>query len=177
MKKLVQVLAVGVLMFGYTATAAAEDFCSITVTGPNSINTCSVNNETVVSIACDNGVTITNDTDQTATSGVVIVHGNANGGNAGSGAAANVNQTVTFAAANCGPAVAAANPVTPAQVTPSGGQGAAAPAPAPAPAKVKALPKTGESDVLATAGMGALVLIAAAGSTQLALAAYRRSSN
>lgn len=165
---------------GYAPSVSAAT-CTITTTGQNSNNTCTVNNSNLVTITCTNGVQVANVNSQTAVSGSVVVSGNTISGTATSGDSANLNTVATELSQGCAPATTVA---TPAPVTPAaGGQGGgtvATPAPAAktpaAPTKVAVLPKTGKNSMVIAVAGGASVIAAAAVATKMGVLGYRRSS-
>lgn len=166
LSKLVASAALCVSLFGGVAAAQAANTCTITNTGANSVNTCTFTATNVVTVTCTNTVTVTNVNLQNAVSGSANVSGNSVSGTATSGNASNINALANEIALLC----AAAVPAT--TTPPAGGSGATA---TPTPAPVKALPKTGDSNVVAQAAIGAVSLLAVAFVAQAGIASYRRS--
>jgi hypothetical protein len=182
MKKIVRFAAAVVTGIGLSAgvVSAQSSTCTITNTGPDSVNSCTVNDSNVVTITCINGVTATNINVQSAVSGSATVSGNTISGTATSGDAANVNNVATELAQYC---AQAPNTPTPSQPPAggnqggsqqgAGGQGGGVVAGA-STTRVAALPRTGVNSTvnnlgLATAAAGMLGLAAQAG-----VMAYRR---
>ena len=174
MKKLLQLIAATLvtLTVGFVPAASAAT-CTITTTGPNSNNTCVVNDTNTVTITCTNGVNVSNVNSQSAVSGSVNVSGNTVSGTATSGDAANINQVATELSQSC--EAAPATTPTPATTAPvaSGGQGAVAAAVQQTP-KVAALPNTGPSTAVNGIVVSALLAGSLAGLSHVALSIYRR---
>lgn len=178
MRKLAKLVVSGTIAFAaFGGVAAAQaSTCTITGTGPGSVNTCTFDAQQNLTVNCTNGATITLLNGQLAQSGTGIVSGNTSGGGATSGNASNSNQAaVDYLVNGCLAAAPAPTVPTPPAGGMGGGEVAAAPAPA-APVAVKALPQTGESNLAVQAGIGALVFASIAGIAHAAVAAYRRSS-
>lgn len=174
MKKLLQGVAATALIVGASGgfALAQEQSCTISNTGPDSVNSCEFNEDHDVTITCDNDFRVTNDVDQEANSGLAVVEGNTSAWDAESGQVTNLNEIIIALSAVCGQGDEEV--VTPpAVVTPAGGQGAAAPAPAPAPAP-KVLPKTGVNATVQMVGVVAAVLAALTAVGHTALSIVRR---
>lgn len=170
MKKLLQILSSAVLLGAVmTGTAAAQQNCSISNTGQNSNNTCTVTSNNTVTVNCTNGVTVTNNNFQTANSGTATVSGNTISGTATSGDASNINTTANELASYCAAAPAAANP-------PAGGQGGGTPEAAATPEEVTSLPKTGADDTARNIGLAVVVTSVLGLGSHLAVSGYRRFS-
>lgn len=190
MKKLVTIITALATVVSLNAGVALAADCSISVTGPGSVNTCTNNTSKNVTITCTNGVSVTNATSQSAVSGTVSVVGNTISGSATSGDAANLNKVATELALNCGSAPkTVATTVTPSSTpsTPAGGQGGgtvAAATSTPAPAAPKAasvaeLPKTGVSSTaknlaIASASIGFVGIASQAGLVVLRRRAFKQ---
>lgn len=187
MKKLVKLAAAAAVVISMNAgVALAQSACSITTTGQNSNNTCTVSGENRVTVVCVNGVQATNVNSQSAVSGSVNVSGNTVSGTATSGDATNVNAVANELAQGCATAApvtaapVAANtpaaPTTPATTT-SPAAAATPQAPAtPAPVTIKALPKTGNDSTYTTLAVSAVSLAMVAAAAQFAVKLYRTRS-
>lgn len=94
MKRLAAISMTGALAL-VPQMAMAQNDCSMSTTGPDSTNTCTINNDVDYTVTNDQDVTVTNTNNQTATSGDADVTGNTNAGNASTGDASNNNDTST----------------------------------------------------------------------------------
>lgn len=79
---------------GATQSEAERLRCEIRETGPNSDNSCKVDDEIVVICENNNSITLKNDNDQSGESGDAVVSDNTTGDNAASGAVINKNDSV-----------------------------------------------------------------------------------
>jgi len=187
MKKLVKILAAAVLGIGLNAGVvsaqagtplACQDVSISNGNGTGSTNTVTCTNDVRYTFTCSNGIVVSVDNIQGATSGGSTGNGNTTVGSVSTDVAANdavINAALNAAcdaACNCRqdtpPAV-----TPPATTTPSGGQGGGVVAAA-TTTKVAALPKTGENSAvknlgIATAGAGMVGIAVQAG-----VLAYRR---
>ena len=202
MKKVLQIIMAVTLLSGVAVgTAEAAVNCTIRGTGPGSTNTCTYQNDDTVDYTCNIDGSVTNDNDQTVTSGEAAVIDNTNGGGASSGDVSNSNSTLTELVASCAAAVCnddcstdnGGNPTTPPAPNPTptptpnpttnptptppavggmgGGEVSSAVTTAP---RVAALPETGENDALlnAAAVTGGIGTLAVL--AQLGTVLYRR---
>lgn len=183
MKKLLKMFSASVIlgasMLGGVANAATCEG-SIGITGPGSNNIIDCNMVNAITVNCDNNINVATVNYQNADSGDATASFNTSSGNAISGAVVNDNGTDVEIGASCTPAVVTPvnngggggggevpAEVTPAEQTPSGGLGEALP---------EELPFTAANPAAATIAGGVIAATALAGSTRVAVAAYRRLS-
>lgn len=124
MKKLIQVaiaLVVGVSLFSGVASAAENQSCSLSNTGPNSNNQCDLTANQTCKVKNNTLISIGNTTVQDANSGQAVVNNNTNSGGATSGDASNNNSNDTQVGVTNGAACVVTTVATP---TPAGGKGA-----------------------------------------------------
>lgn len=93
MRGMISTLAVLVMSPLLFASPASAVTCSISNTGPDSNNECTVNGGTQCSVSNDNDITISNNNSQTSGSGDAGVTGNTSGGSATSGGSSNTSST------------------------------------------------------------------------------------
>ena len=163
MKKLLLTVAVFALAFGFsTPTALAAD-CTISNTGPDSVNECKVIENFKCTVDNDNNVKVYNSNGQEVQTGSAITVTNTSGGSSTSGNANNTNgTTVEGTIKNNSCVIAAAPVVTPPTETPvEGGKGAVTPVAAPAVAAPAVLPNT-SADSVAGIIAGLIVTLGAA---------------
>ncbi|MES2876581.1 MAG: hypothetical protein V4678_03875 [Patescibacteria group bacterium] len=186
MNTLKQLLAVAAVIVSPLAMAlpasATESNCTITNTGPDSNNTCTVTTKYTCEVDNENKVIVRDENNQVAGSGSATSSGNTSGGGATSGSASNSNGAVfDVKIENGGCEVTKASvPVTPTQ--PVGGSGAAGPAPAGGAGAVVAaaprptvLPNTsGENFALVGLVIAGVLAAVAAGARGLNLLQNRR---
>lgn len=160
MSKLKQFLFAGssmALLLAVPIPASATDECTITNTGPGSVNECEIEQEFTCTVQNDTVIIVNSEGEQVASSGDSNTDGNTNGGGATSGSATNDNGTsFEFEINNDGCVVTAVTepkpeaPVRPRETTPPvGGRGAAGPVTPVATPTV--LPNTGNDIFLAVA--------------------------
>jgi hypothetical protein len=144
MKKLLLTVAAFALAFGVTAPSVSAADCTITNTGPGSVNECEVIENYKCTVDNDNKVKVYNSNGQEVTTGNAITVTNTSGGSSTSGNANNTNgTTVEGTIKNNSCVIAAAPVVTPPTETPvEGGKGAVTPVAAPAVAAPAVLPNT-----------------------------------
>jgi hypothetical protein len=144
MKKLLLTVAVFALAFGFTTPSVSAADCTISNTGPGSVNECDVIENFRCTVDNDNKVKIYNSNGQEVTTGNAVTITNTTGGSSTSGDANNSNgTTVEGTIKNNSCVIAAAPVVTPPTETPvEGGKGAVTPVPAPAAAAPAVLPNT-----------------------------------
>ena len=119
MRGMISILAVLVMSPLLFTSAASAATCSISNTGPDSNNTCTVNGGTTCSVSNNNTINVSNNNSQTSGSGDADVTGNTTGGSATSGSASNTSSTsVDLGVTNggCNPQVTVTPP-------PAGGRG------------------------------------------------------
>lgn len=174
MKKLSKLIAAVVLALGLSTAVASAQSCTIENTGPDSNNSCTVNETSNTNINCSNDAAVINANNQNSQSGDAETDSNTTGGSSTSGSANNSNDTNTNVSQECLGSQGTSSTST--DETPEEGQGAGVVAGT--SVEVASLPDTaGENSLvatlgLATVGAGALGLIA-----QTGIANYRRSQN
>lgn len=180
MKKTLIALFSVVAIFGFGGTASAAVNCTITNTGPGSVNTCEFDDETTVDYECNNGVLINTENDQVVTTGDAENLDNTNSGDATSGDAGSEYVSLVDVVTECAATAQAEEPEKPVTPAPEKeeakapeGQVIAAVTPE---AQPEVLPSTGESNMvskIATATIGSLALAVIA---KVAISIYRRKA-
>jgi len=168
MKKLLLTVAVFALAFGFTTPSALAADCTISNTGPGSVNECEVIENFRCTVDNDNKVKVYNSNGQEVTTGSAVTVTNTSGGSSTSGNAGNTNGTTVEGTIKNNSCVIAAAPVVtpPTEETPVvGGKGAVTPVAAPAKAAPAVLPNTSADSTMGLiAGLIAALGIAVIGS-------------
>lgn len=165
MKKLLLTVAVFALALGFNVPSASAADCTISNTGPGSVNECEVIENYKCTVDNDNNVKVYNSNGQQVQTGSAITVTNTSGGSSTSGNASNTNGTVVEGTIKNNSCVIAAAPVvTPPteEKPPVGGMGAVTPVPAPAKAVPAALPNTSAADSAAGIITGLVIALGAA---------------
>lgn len=176
-KRRVLTLLAGILalpIVSSVSVSAVDSSCTITNTGPDSNNTCTVSDKYTCTVENDTVIIVDSNNQQVATSGNANNSGNTSGGTSTSGSATNSNGTTfNFTVTNGTegqPATCVVGTVTtPQPEQPAGGSGGVG-ATAAATPKPTVLAKTSGADSMAVlAGIIATLVIAVAGMRGLTL--------
>ena len=133
MSKVLTILAaiLAIPIVASVSVSAVEGDCTITDTGPDSNNTCTVSDSYTCRVENDTVIIVDSNNQQVATSGSASGTGNTGGGNVTSGSATNSNGitfdfTITNGEEGASPVCTVATVTTPDPVTPqpAGGSGA-----------------------------------------------------
>lgn len=166
MKKLLLTVAAFALAFGFTTHSVSAADCTISNTGPGSVNECKVIENFKCTVDNDNKVKVYNSNGQEVSTGNAITVTNTSGGSSTSGNANNTNGTVIEGTIKNNSCVIAAAPVVTPPTTegekPVGGKGAVTPVPAPAKAVPAALPNTSAADSAVGIIAGLVIALGAA---------------